>query len=440
MSHYFVTEWREKYGTQQLNSFSHSTPLSVLFIWYLTLSLPKKHSLGFQFSFPSHPPLPEISWPNKVSSTAISPFKLQSRFLQIFFFLILYPGTQQIRMAFMWNGYRSEERWHFPNLFPSQFYTLITDSCSIYRLTENVLPFKLSLSTVYTCYLMEKVQFVFTFLWSVNRIFFCSFRIREMQFKQKYLGSHVLFTGRKLAVKCGCVKKESLSVEGIRVFWDSWKTYKHRNWVGPRYDFYGVLCHGMASRGEATSSGSSWIPTTPAKPGSEKQQAIGTNWNENQAFQVYLQESERVNAGNQVTEVNLKESRRSLGDFLAESPFSNVPAYSSSNSACVSGGLPPWQAAEAVSSEVYSEVLCNFDTWQAEKTGSSHAGGYGKVSDFNHLANMSFSDLLALADAGANTAMSSSITSAQNTYNVQGGRLHPEFNCIPHTLWGKPLT
>ncbi|KAK4481153.1 hypothetical protein RD792_012033 [Penstemon davidsonii] len=116
--------------------------------------------------------------------------------------------------------------------------------------------------------------------------------------------------------------------------------------------------------------GCSWIPTTPGKPDSTKQQLTCTNLQENQ------------------------------------------PAYYSSvNPVYISEGIDTRQAGQAAaSSNVYRDTLSSFDTWQASKAASTRV--YGEdlrindevpINDKDRWNNLSFGNLLALVHKGGNS-------------------------------------
>lgn len=118
----------------------------------------------------------------------------------------------------------------------------------------------------------------------------------------------------------------------------------------------------MAIRREDASSelqnsqiSSSWIPETPAKPGSTNQQPICTNW----------QETHRVNS---VAEANVPEPR-TTEDFLQE--------------------FDSWQAGSAANSMKDS---CIYDTFP-----------------INDATKLSFGSLLALAERGKQTAIENAL-------------------------------
>lgn len=159
--------------------------------------------------------------------------------------------------------------------------------------------------------------------------------------------------------------------------------------------------------------GVSWIPTTPAKPNSTKQQLICSEGQENHLVQANWVESERYAPANQPTGANLYEPGRLTGDSLLETqcqpsaacysstPLVNLSRRNSHNS----------QRGEGSNSHLYSDILSDFDTWQASKHVNSH--GYGdnlriydnfSVRDTDKWTNMSFQNLLALADAGNKVA------------------------------------
>ncbi|KAL3839761.1 hypothetical protein ACJIZ3_024352 [Penstemon smallii] len=116
--------------------------------------------------------------------------------------------------------------------------------------------------------------------------------------------------------------------------------------------------------------GCSWIPTTPGKPDSTKQQLTCTNLQENQTAD-----------------------------------------YSSVNSVYISEGIDTREAGQAAaSSDVYRDTLSSFDTWQASKAASTRVSGEDlhindevPINDKDRWNNLSFGNLLALVHKGGNS-------------------------------------
>ncbi|KAG8376666.1 hypothetical protein BUALT_Bualt09G0087500 [Buddleja alternifolia] len=140
----------------------------------------------------------------------------------------------------------------------------------------------------------------------------------------------------------------------------------------------------MANRREDSKNlqiGCSWIPTTPAKPGSAEEQLICTNRQEKLPIETNWVERQRYAPVNHVTRANLSESGKFPTDFLI-------------------GG-------EAATSHVRGDNLSGPYTWQAGNGSSSHVYGedlniYDKLlsKDAEKWSNMSFGSLLALAHVG----------------------------------------
>ncbi|KAL3825806.1 hypothetical protein ACJIZ3_021835 [Penstemon smallii] len=175
-------------------------------------------------------------------------------------------------------------------------------------------------------------------------------------------------------------------------------------------------------------SGCSWVPATPAKPDSTTQQLICNNRQENHHIQTNWFESERLSRVNQVTQTNWFEAGNLRGRFVAEGTSQTVPAcHSSINSSNVDGGcFNTWQSGGAAKSHVYRDTLCNFDTWQTGKAADSNV--YGEdfcindkftMNDAESMPNMSFGNLLALAQTGnpAETSFRHHFESSPTTIN-----------------------
>ncbi|KAL0338577.1 UNVERIFIED_CONTAM: Transcriptional activator DEMETER [Sesamum angustifolium] len=213
----------------------------------------------------------------------------------------------------------------------------------------------------------------------------------------------------------------------------------------------------MAVRREDTASelkdfqiGCSWIPTTPAKPNSTKQQLICTNSQENHWVQTNWLESERRTPANLVTQANLSESRRLPGDFLQETQCQMEPAcYSSTNLFSVIRGSNNWQAGEATNSHGCRDNLSTFDTWHEAEAANSHVCGDDLrtndklfVQDMDKWTNMSFGNLLALAHVvGNKAAVEKALTNTDSvaTSSTSAPYFHPQTegcqleNALTHT-------
>ncbi|KAL0374941.1 UNVERIFIED_CONTAM: hypothetical protein Sradi_3409800 [Sesamum radiatum] len=196
--------------------------------------------------------------------------------------------------------------------------------------------------------------------------------------------------------------------------------------------------------------GCSWIPTTPAKPNSTKQQLICTNSQENHWVQTNWLESERRTPANVVTQANLSESGRLPGDFLQETQCQMAPAcYSSTNLFSVIGGSNNWQTGEATNSHGCGDNLSNFDTWHEAEAGNSHVCGDDSrtndklfVQDMDKWTNMSFGNLLALAHVvGNKAAVEKALTNTDSvaTSSTSAPYFHPQTegcqleNALTHT-------
>ncbi|KAG8374157.1 hypothetical protein BUALT_Bualt11G0101600 [Buddleja alternifolia] len=143
-----------------------------------------------------------------------------------------------------------------------------------------------------------------------------------------------------------------------------------------------------------------WLPETPAKPDSTRQQPICTNWQENHTIQP-----------NQVAETNCYGSARLVEDFLQEaqsqrlsSSFGLQNPYNSSNS-----DFNTWQRGESSDSHIHGD---NLHTWQACEAANSRVNGedlsiYNEFSihDADKWTNMSFGSLLALAHGLGSTTI-----------------------------------
>ncbi|PIN10260.1 Uracil-DNA glycosylase [Handroanthus impetiginosus] len=174
--------------------------------------------------------------------------------------------------------------------------------------------------------------------------------------------------------------------------------------------------------------GCSWIPTTPAKPDSTKQQPICTNWQQN------------YTPANLVAQTNLSESERLPGDFQQVTQSPTAPAcYSSTNLINVSSGSNNWRADEAKKSDVSGDNLYNFDTWHEVEVVNPYVYGEDSSADnkFPKLSNMSFQNLLALAHAGGNrVAVDNALTHTDfvATSSTSVPCFHPQIGGCQHTM------
>ncbi|KAL2250730.1 UNVERIFIED_CONTAM: Protein ROS1A [Sesamum indicum] len=196
--------------------------------------------------------------------------------------------------------------------------------------------------------------------------------------------------------------------------------------------------------------GCSWIPTTPAKPNSTKQQLICTNSQENHWVQTNWLESERRTPDNVVAQANLSESGRLPGDILQETQWQMAPAcYSSTNLYSVIRGSNNWLAGEATNSHGCGDNLSNFDTWREAEAANSHVcvddlhtNDKLFVQDMDKWTNMSFGNLLALAHVvGNKAAVEKALTNTDSvaTSSISAPYFHPQTegcqleNALTHT-------
>lgn len=162
----------------------------------------------------------------------------------------------------------------------------------------------------------------------------------------------------------------------------------------------------MSVRGEDTASksdelqiSSSWIPVTPAKPGSADRQPICTNWGEHETVEGNWAETERLAHTKQVAQA----SPTGPGDFVQETQCQRAPACYTSMSLNNAGeGINNWPAGMPTNSHVYDENLMGFESWLAgQAAANAHVFGkdsstYNKFSigDPEQWNNMSFGNLL----------------------------------------------
>ncbi|KAH6806081.1 HhH-GPD base excision DNA repair family protein [Perilla frutescens var. frutescens] len=145
-----------------------------------------------------------------------------------------------------------------------------------------------------------------------------------------------------------------------------------------------------ASKPDDLQIGSSWIPVTPAKPGSTNRQPICTNWGEHETVEANWLETER----------------------LAPTQCQRPPACYTSLSV---NNASNWHAGMATNSHVYKENLMGFESWLKKGTANSHVFGkdsstYDKfsINDPDQWTNISFGNLLRAM--GKKAAMENALT------------------------------